>query len=55
MAVVTYTLGQAAIIDGFAMIICLLSTIAILQFKVNPIWLILAGGGVGIAVKVMGQ
>jgi chromate transporter len=55
MAVVTYTLGRAAIVDGFATIICLLSTIALFRFKVNPIWLILGGGGVGIAVKVMGH
>jgi chromate transporter len=55
MAVVTYTLGRAAIVDGFAMIISLLSSIAIFRFKLNSIWLILAGGGVGIAVKAIGH
>jgi chromate transporter len=55
MAVVTYTLGYAAIVDGFAMIISLLSSIAIFRFKLNSIWLILAGGGVGIAVKAIGH
>jgi chromate transporter len=55
MVVVTYTLGRAAIVDWFAIAIALLSSIAIFRFKLNSIWLILAGGGLGIAVKVMGH
>jgi chromate transporter len=54
MAVVTYTLGRAAILDWVAIAIALLGSIALFRFKLNPIWLILAGGGLGIAVKVMG-
>jgi chromate transporter len=55
MAVVTYTLGRAAIIDWFAIAIAVLSSITLFRFKLNSIWLILAGGGLGIAVKVMGH
>lgn len=54
MAVVIYTLGRAAIVDGLAITVALLSSIAIFRFQINSIWLILAGGLVGIAVKVMG-
>jgi chromate transporter len=54
MGVVTYTLGREAIVDGFSITIALLSSITIFRFKLNSIWLILAGGLVGIAVKVAG-
>jgi chromate transporter len=54
MAVVTYTLGRAAIVDWVAIAIALLSSIAIFRFKLAAIWLILAGGSVGITAKVMG-
>ena len=54
MAVVTYTLGRAAIIDWLTITVALLSSIAIFRFGINSIWLILAGGLVGIAVKVVG-
>ena len=54
MAVVTYTLGCAAIIDWLTITVALLSSIAIFRFGINSIWLILAGGLVGIAVKVVG-
>jgi chromate transporter len=54
MAVVTYTLGRAAIVDWRTITVALLSSIAIFRFQINSIWLILAGGLVGIAVKVIG-
>ncbi len=54
MAVVTYTLGRAAIVDWLTITVALLSSIAIFRFQINSIWLILAGGLVGIAVKVAG-
>jgi chromate transporter len=54
MAVVTYTLGRAAIVDWLTITVALLSSIAIFRFQINAIWLILAGGLVGIAVKVIG-
>jgi chromate transporter len=54
MAVVTYTLGRAAIVDWRTITVALLSSIAIFRFQINAIWLILAGGLVGIAVKVIG-
>jgi chromate transporter len=54
MAVATYTLGCAAIVDWLTIIVAILSSIAIFRFQVNSLWLILAGGAVGIAAKVAG-
>ncbi|MGF1539926.1 MAG: chromate transporter [Pleurocapsa sp.] len=49
MAGVTYTLGQAALIDWLTVIIAILSAIAVLRFQVNSAWLVLAGGAIGLA------
>jgi chromate transporter len=54
MAVATYTLGCAAIVDWLTIIVAILSSIAIFRFQVNSLWLILEGGAVGIAAKVAG-
>ena len=48
MAVVTYTLGTTAIIDELTIILAVLYAIALFRFRFNPIWLILAGGGIGL-------
>jgi chromate transporter len=49
MAGVTYTLGRTAIIDWLTVIVAILSGIAVIRFKINSAWLILAGGGIGFA------
>ncbi len=54
MAVVTYTLGRAAIVDWRTMVVALLGSIVIFRFQLNTIWLVLAGGVIGIATKVLG-
>jgi chromate transporter len=54
MAVVTYTLGRAAIVDWLTMVVVLLGSIAVFRFKINTMWLVLAGGVIGIAIKVLG-
>lgn len=51
MAVVTYTLGKTAIIDVLTVILALLSAVALFRFRINSVWLILAGGSIGL----MGQ
>lgn len=51
MAVVTYTLGRAAIIDWLTVVLLVLSAIAIFRFQVNSAWLVLAGGVVGLIAQ----
>ncbi|MGF1496122.1 MAG: chromate efflux transporter [Elainellaceae cyanobacterium] len=47
MAVVTYTLGRAALIDWFTAILAVAAAIAVFRFKVNSAWIVLAGGILG--------
>ncbi|MEA5535173.1 chromate transporter [Crocosphaera sp. XPORK-15E] len=54
MAVVTYTLANAAIIDSLTIILALLSAVALLHFRVNSVLLILGGGAVGLIGQWLG-
>ncbi|MEB3358038.1 MAG: chromate transporter [Synechococcales bacterium] len=55
MAVVTYTLGRAALIDWVTIVLAVLAAIAVFRFKVNSAWIVLAGGIIGfVAQQVMG-
>ena len=54
MAGVTYTLGQAAIVDWLSVVVAILSAIAVFRFKINSAWLVLAGGGIGFAAYQFG-
>ncbi|MGC1308580.1 MAG: chromate transporter [Phormidesmis sp.] len=54
MAGVTYTLGQAALIDWLTVTLAGLSAIAVFRFKINSAWLVLAGGIVGLAFHLAG-
>jgi chromate transporter len=53
MAAVTYTLGQAALVDLLTVVLALISTIVVFRFKVNSAWLVLAGGIVGLVALVI--
>lgn len=53
MAVVTYTLGRAALIDWLTVIVALLSGVVVFRFKVNSVWLVLAGGVVGFLSRIV--
>ena len=53
MAVVTYTLAETALIDWLTLILALVSAIALFRFKVNSIWLILAGGIIGLLLNFL--
>jgi chromate transporter len=48
MVVVTWHLGKAAIIDVTTGALAILSLIALIRFKINTSWLILAGGILGL-------
>ncbi len=47
MAVVTYTLAKAALVDSLTIILMLFSLLTILRFKVNSAWLVITGGVLG--------
>ena len=52
MAVVSYTLGRAALVDWLTVMLALLSAIAVFRFKVNSVWLVLAGGVLGLLLRL---
>nr|WP_240518578.1 chromate efflux transporter [Leptolyngbya sp. BC1307] len=54
MAGVTYTLGQAALVDGPTVILAVLSAIMVFCFKVNSAWLVLAGAAAGLLLSLTG-
>ena len=54
MAGVTYTLGQAALVDGPTVILAVLSAIMVFRFKVNSAWLVLAGAAAGLLLSLVG-
>ena len=47
MIVVTCYLGRAALIDWITIALAILSAVALIRFKINSTWLILAGGIIG--------
>ncbi|NJO77530.1 MAG: chromate transporter [Cyanobacteria bacterium RM1_2_2] len=51
MAVVTWQLGTAALVDGITLLLAILSAIAVFRFKINSAWLVLAGALVGFTVQ----
>lgn len=52
MAGVTYTLGQAAVVDWLTIILAIVSAIAVFRFQINSAWLVLAGGLIGLATHI---
>jgi len=54
MAAVTVQLGRAAIVDWLTGLLAALSAVALLWFKVNSAWLILAGGLIALAFRWLG-
>jgi chromate transporter len=48
MAVVTWELGRAAVVDGLTIALALASALLLLRFRVNSAWLVLGGAAVGV-------
>ncbi len=48
MAAVTWQLGKTTIIDLTTILLCLFSTILLIQFRVNSAWLVLGGAIIGL-------
>ncbi|MBF2085532.1 chromate transporter [Thermoleptolyngbya sp. C42_A2020_037] len=51
MAVVTWTLVRAAVVDWVTVILALLSLVAVFRLKVNSVWLVLGGAIVGLLAQ----
>jgi chromate transporter len=50
MAVVTWDLGRAALVDPVTIALALLAALALWRWRVNSAWLVVAGGVVGLSV-----
>jgi chromate transporter len=50
MAVVTWHLSRAAVVDGMTAILALVSAVLLLRFRLNSAWLVLGGGLVGLSL-----
>ncbi|MDQ5824303.1 MAG: chromate efflux transporter [Chloroflexota bacterium] len=50
MAAVTWELGRSALVDALSVAIALIAWIALVRFKVNSAWLVLAGCTIGLVV-----
>jgi chromate transporter len=48
MAGVLFQLGQSALIDVLTWIVALAAFAVLLRFKINSVWLILAGASIGV-------
>jgi chromate transporter len=53
MAIVTWQLGRAAVVDGTTAALALASAVLLLRFQVSPSWLILGGGAVGLVAALV--
>ncbi len=51
MAYVTWGLSRAALVDPWTCLVALAAGLLLLRFKVNPSWLILAGGALGLLLS----
>ena len=52
MAAVTWQLGHAALVDWLTLALALLSTALVFRLKINSVWLVVAGGVVGLLYKL---
>jgi chromate transporter len=53
MAVVTWHLGRAALVDPVTLALAVAGAVLALRFRLNSAWLILGGGAVGLACRLL--
>jgi chromate transporter len=53
MAVVTWQLGRAALVDWVTVILGLVATVLVFRLRINSAWLVLGGGLVGLAAHLL--
>jgi chromate transporter len=54
MVGVTYSLGQAALIDWLTVVLAVLSAIAVFRWQINSLWLIITGGAIAVVLHLLG-
>ncbi len=54
MAVVTWQLARAALVDGLTLALALTSALLLFRFRTNSAWLVLGGAAVGLAARALG-
>jgi chromate transporter len=55
MAVVAVQLGRSAVVDWLTGAVAVIAGVLLLGFRVNPTWLVLAGGTAGLLAAVAGR
>jgi chromate transporter len=53
MATVTWQLGRAAVIDWITATLTLISCLLVFRLKINSAWLVMGGGLIGLAYKLL--
>jgi len=53
MAGVTWQLGRAALIDGLTLSLAVISAVLLFRLQVNSAWLVVGGGVIGLAGKLL--
>jgi len=53
MAAVTWQLGRAAVIDWVTAVLALISAMLVFRIKINSAWLVIGGGIIGLAPKLL--
>jgi chromate transporter len=53
MAVVTYQLGRSALVDLTTVALMAVSLILLIRFRLNSVWLVLGGAGMGLLFHVV--
>jgi chromate transporter len=53
MAVVTFQLARAAIVDWLTIVLAIVSAVLLVRFKINSAWLVLGGGLAGFAKSLL--
>ena len=55
MAVVSWQLGVAALVDWLTLLLAVFALALLLKFRINSAWLVLGGAAVGLIAKAMGM
>jgi chromate transporter len=55
MAAVTWQLARAAVVDVVTAVLAAAAAVALIRFRVNSAWVVLAGGAVGVVVHLLAR